>query len=127
MMSCTAALTPPCGVTPCTWYGAPMIVPTVCRGFSELYGSWKIICISRRSGTISLRDRLVTSRPLNSIFPPVGSSSLSMVRPAVDLPQPLSPTRPTVSRSPTESVTPSTALTSPTWRLSSPWRIGKYF
>ncbi len=33
-------------------YGAPMICPTVCRGFSDEYGSWKIICISRRSGRI---------------------------------------------------------------------------
>ena len=30
-------------------YGAPMIDPTVLRGFSEANGSWKIICISRRS------------------------------------------------------------------------------
>ena len=29
--------------------GSPMIVPTVLRGFSDEYGSWKIICISRRS------------------------------------------------------------------------------
>ena len=35
-----------------------MIEPTVCRGFSEVYGSWKIICISRRSGTISLRGQV---------------------------------------------------------------------
>ena len=31
-----------------------MIEPTVRRGFSDEYGSWKIICISRRSGLISL-------------------------------------------------------------------------
>ena len=30
--------------------GAPTICPTVLRGFSDEYGSWKIICISRRSG-----------------------------------------------------------------------------
>src|SRR5215218_9726277 len=40
-----------------------------------------------------------------------------MVRPAVDLPQPLSPTR----------ATPSTALTSPTFLRSTPAVIGKYF
>ena len=28
--------------------GSPMIEPTVLRGFSDAYGSWKIICISRR-------------------------------------------------------------------------------
>ena len=42
--------------------GAPTIEPTVCRGFSEVYGSWKIIWISRRSGLScrgdSLRDVL---------------------------------------------------------------------
>ena len=32
--------------------GAPTIVPTVCRGFSDEYGSWKIIWISLRSGRI---------------------------------------------------------------------------
>src|SRR5215217_6279173 len=67
------------------------------------------------------------SRPWYSIRPPVGWRSLSMVRPAVDLPQPLSPTRPIVSRSWTAMSTPSTALTSPTWRRSSPCVIGKYF
>ena len=40
--------------------GSPMIWPTVLRGFSDEYGSWKIICISRRSGRSwrceSLRD-----------------------------------------------------------------------
>ena len=30
--------------------GSAMIEPTVLRGFSDEYGSWKIICISRRSG-----------------------------------------------------------------------------
>ena len=38
--------------------GAEMIEPTVCRGFSDEYGSWKIICTSRRSGRI-WRHRLV--------------------------------------------------------------------
>src|SRR4051794_10067397 len=127
MMSWTAALTPPGGLTFWTSYGAPMMLPTVWRGFSELYGSWKIICISRRSGTISLRDSPVMSRPWYSTRPPVGSSSFSMVRPAVDFPQPLSPTRPIVSRSWTARSTPSTALTSPTFRRSRPWVIGKYF
>ena len=33
-----------------------MIVPTVCRGFSDEYGSWKIIWMSRRSGRSALRS-----------------------------------------------------------------------
>ena len=51
--------TPPSGLMPCTSYGAAMIDPTVCRGFRDENGSWKIICSSRRSGTIS---RLLTGR-----------------------------------------------------------------
>ena len=40
-----------------------MIDPIVCRGFSDEYGSWKMICISRRSGRILPRLRCVMSRP----------------------------------------------------------------
>ena len=32
--------------------GSPMICPTRWRGLSDAYGSWKIICISRRTGRI---------------------------------------------------------------------------
>ena len=35
---------------PWTANGSAMIEPIVLRGFSDEYGSWKIICISRRSG-----------------------------------------------------------------------------
>ena len=38
----------PSGTMLCTRSGVPTIAPTVCRGFSEEYGSWKIIWISRR-------------------------------------------------------------------------------
>ena len=41
------------GLTSCSRYGAPTIAPTVCRGFSDPYGSWKIIWMSRRSGRIA--------------------------------------------------------------------------
>ena len=40
-----------------------MIVPTVCRGFSEEYGSWKIIWISDRTGASCLREACVMSWP----------------------------------------------------------------
>ena len=50
-----------------------------------------------------------------------------MQRPSVDLPQPDSPTRPSVSPSATLSVTSSTACTRATSRESTPFRIGKYF
>ena len=74
-----------------------MIVPTVRRGFSDEYGSWKIICISRRSGLISLRFRSAISRPSKRTEPDVGSSRRISSRAVVDLPQPLSPTSPNVS------------------------------
>ena len=43
------------------------------RGFSDAYGSWKIICIRRRSGRICASPRCVMSVPSNVIFPSVGS------------------------------------------------------
>ena len=43
--------------------GPPMMVPTVCRGFSDEYGSWKIIWISERTGVICLRLACVMSWP----------------------------------------------------------------
>ncbi len=92
-----------------------MIWPTVLRGFSDAYGSWKIICISRRSGRSwrceSCGD--VAGRRSGS-FPAVGSSSRSISRAVVDLPQPDSPTMPSVSPRRTVSDTSSTACT---WAL----------
>ena len=73
--------------------------PTRLRGFSDAYGSWKIIIISRRIGRISARERCVMSRPSKTTVPPVGSSSRMMQRAIVDLPQPDSPTTPSVSPS----------------------------
>jgi hypothetical protein len=85
--------------------------PTRLRGFSDAYGSWKIIIISRRSGRMSARERCVMSRPSKTTRPPVGSSSRMMHRAIVDLPQPDSPTTPRVSPSRTVKLTPSTAFT----------------
>src|SRR6266545_4326539 len=50
-----------------------------------------------------------------------------MVFPKVDLPQPLSPTRPKISPDGTAKLTPSTALIQPTTRLNTPRVMGKYF
>ena len=41
-----------------------MMKPTRLRGFSDAYGSWKIIIISRRIGRISARESCVMSRPV---------------------------------------------------------------
>ena len=46
-----------------------MIWPTRLRGFSDANGSWKIICISRRSGRSSRRERPVMSSPPNRTEP----------------------------------------------------------
>ena len=72
-----------------------MIVPTVLRGFSDEYGSWKIICISRRSGLScaprSVRDVLALEldRARSS-----GRAGAASSRAVVLLPQPVSPTMP---------------------------------
>ena len=52
--------------------GSEMIEPTVLRGFSDEYGSWKIICISRRSAFSSAPLMCAISRPSNLIEPAVG-------------------------------------------------------
>ena len=68
------------------------------------------------------------SWPSNMIEPPVGSSSFDTTRPVVDLPQPDSPTSPSVSPGATENETPSTARTAPTCRwIKMPALIGKCF
>src|ERR1022692_4717922 len=110
----------------CTANGSPMIAPTRRRGFSEPYGSWKIIWISRRNGRMALRDRLVMLRPSNVAVPEVTGISPAMQRARVDLPQPVSPTRPSVWPLRTTSDTPSTAWTWPTVRrIRPPPRTGK--
>src|SRR5665213_978172 len=67
------------------------------------------------------------STPLTLMVPPVGSISRRTVRPTVDLPQPDSPTRPSVSPLSIEKLTPSTANTVPAACCNSPLRIGKCF
>src|SRR3954454_960049 len=62
------------------------------------------------------------------IEPPVGFSSATSSLATVDLPQPDSPTMPTVSRRRRVRSTPSTACTCPTvLRKTMPWVRGKYF
>ena len=67
----------------------------------------------------------MTSTPPSRMRPAVGSISFSTMLPTVDLPQPDSPTRPSVSPAPMAKLTPSTALTTPPRRCSSPPRTGK--
>src|SRR5690242_12802686 len=100
--------------------------PTVCRGSSDAYGSWKIIATSRRSARSFSPRRCVMSSPLNAILPAVGSISLIAVRPSVDLPQPDSPTSPSVSPVLISRSTPSTACTCPTVRCKTPEATGNH-
>ena len=42
---------------------SPTIAPTVMRGFSDAYGSWKMICMSRASARSSSLPSAVTFLP----------------------------------------------------------------
>ena len=109
--------------------GSPMIAPTRLRGFSDEYGSWKIIWISRRSWRICLPlqvgdvlavelDRALGDAAAAGRSAGPGWTCRSRSR------RPARGSRPgTTSRS-----TPSTACTRPTsrWKMM-PWVIGKYF
>src|SRR5687767_14091827 len=89
------------------------MLPTFIRGFSDAAGSWKMICISRRNARKSRLFMAVTSRFSNFTSPLVGSIKRRMHRPAVDLPQPDSPTSPRVSPRKMSNVTLSTARIGP--------------
>ena len=86
-----------------------------------------MICISRRSARSSDVPIERTSLPSNLTSPAVGSMSRRIVRPVVVLPQPDSPTRPSVSPGATSNETSFTALTAPTCRANTPFLIGKCF
>src|SRR5690606_11726370 len=108
---------------------------------SDEFGSWKIICTSRRtcfsrflsslarSTTVDVSPASLSARISlrKSTSPLVGSTSRRSVRPTAVLPQPLPPTRPRVSPSRTKKETSSTACTSATLRRSTPPITGKYF
>ena len=79
-----------------------------------------MICIFWRIRRISSLFRARISCPSNRTDPAVGSIRRRMARPVVDLPQPLSPTTPSVFPGRTEKVTLSTA-----WSI--PFGVLKYF
>ena len=85
----------------------------VLRGFSDDCGSWKIICIFRRTGRNAASPRPTRLWPSKRMSPPVGRIKRRMARPTVDLPDPDSPTRPRHSPSCRVKLTPSTARTNP--------------
>ena len=92
--------------------------PIVCTGFSEVIGSWKIIEISSpRTARRSLGFMVSRSLPFQSASPPVTvlrfELSPMIVRQVTLLPQPDSPTIPSVWPFSTVKLTPSTARTTP--------------
>ena len=77
----------------------------VWRGLSDAMGSWKIICMRRRSGRIAASSRCVMSVPAKRMVPASGRTRPSKARPSVVLPEPDSPTMPTTSPRPIRSET----------------------
>ena len=85
--------------TPRIRSGVARIWLTRLRGFSDACGSWKTICISLRIGSSCLREAAEMSAPRKLIVPLVIGSRRTSVRISVVLPQPDSPTMPSVSPS----------------------------
>ncbi len=92
--------------------------PALCTGLSEVMGSWKIIATcDPRTSRMADKASGRRSRPSSSTRPaatrPGGGTSRITESESTDLPQPLSPTTPSVRPRGTERLTPSTAGTSP--------------
>ena len=104
----------------CRTTASAICLPTDMVGFREVDGSWKIMPISLpRILRMLSSESVVSSRPFSlmlppTIEPPVGSSFM-IDNAVIVLPQPDSPTMPTVSPGWTWTDTPSTACTTP-WR-----------
>ena len=95
--------------------GMATLSPTVRRGFSAEYGSWKTICRCRRTAARPVPDAVHTSWPSKKICPAVGATSRVTIRAVVVFPQPDSPTSPSVSPAVIVKSMPSTAGTG-VWR-----------
>jgi hypothetical protein len=95
------------------------------RGLSEPNGSWNTICSSRRSGRISLKESRSMSRPLKWILP-LDEIMRARARPSVVLPEPDSPTTPSVWPARTVTSMPSTAFTWSTVLRKKPCLIGNH-
>ena len=98
--------------SPCTRSGSAIAAPTVMRGFSELNGSWKTICIRRRMRLQAPCRRSaaqVGAVEDDRALRPARSSRV-MQRASVVLPLPDSPTIPSVRWRSSESETSSTAV-----------------
>src|ERR1035437_1035790 len=93
--------------------------PMVKAGFSDVIGSWKIIAIrSPRKARMAAAGNCTRSAPSNLIEPPAMRPWPLGNKPMIDsdvtlLPQPDSPTIPSVRPDSTEKLMPSTAVNSP--------------
>ena len=85
--------------------------PTVRLGLSEPNGSWNTICRRRRTGRSARGASAAMSVPSTMIWPLSASIKRAMQRAAVDLPEPDSPTIPTVSPRRTLKLTAASAST----------------
>ena len=120
---CSAAMArsrsaPPEAVRSCARIASVIWSPTVNTGFRLVIGSWKIIAMRLpRMSRICAGDRSSRFLPSNMICPaamrPGGGTSRITDSASTDLPQPDSPTMPSVRPRSTEMSTPSTATTSP--------------
>ena len=77
--------------------------------------SWADSSGNSHTATQATSGSRPTSAPSNSMLPPVWRSRRSTSRSRVDLPQPLSPTKPRMLPGWTASTAPSTARTGPDW------------
>src|SRR5215470_1766424 len=105
--------------------GSTMIEPTRMRGLSDAYGSWNTACTERRYARRLPPSRAWRSCPSKRMMPPVGRSSISTIFAVVVLPQPDSPTTPSVLPVSIENEMSSTARTTATSRESRPRLTGK--
>ena len=81
---------------PWMFIGSVRMCPTVKRGLSEAYGFWKMIWIRRLYAMNSFCDIDRMSRPSKIASPADASCRRISVRPTVVLPDPDSPTSPSV-------------------------------
>ena len=83
----------------------------VIRGFRAVAGSWNTTETARPNSLRMAAFRLMAGLPWNSTSPEVGACRPTSTEASVDLPQPDSPTMPTVSPRLMVKSTPLTALT----------------
>ena len=104
-----------------------MVCSIVKRGLSEAKESWKTICRFLRNSLRAMPPYSATPSPSNTILPLSGLIKRAINLAVVDLPQPDSPTMPSVLPLATEKLTLSTAWTNFFSLAKSSLRTGKYF